>query len=74
MYIVLLPILKTVPYLDLKKDVLYSYIYTTLFLSGSVSFCILRFHYELKYIWYLILINSPMQLLWQTGSETVFGP
>lgn len=47
--------------------------YTNLFLSGPVSFCILRFPYELKYIWYLILINSPMHLLWQTGSETVFG-
>ena len=24
--------------------------------------------------WELILINSPMQSLWQTESETVFGP
>lgn len=28
----------------------------------------------LMYFWELILINSPIQLLWQTGSETVFGP
>lgn len=35
-----------------------------------------RFMIELAkiYFWELIFIISPMQLLWQTGSETEFGP
>lgn len=67
-----------VPY---TKYLWFSYLSVTKFQTGFLFVCLIvdamqswqMIFFILSPFCELILINSPMQLLWQTGSETVFG-